>query len=89
MLRSIPPLLSEYQHLPAKVVVLGDSIVLKTAGQELTSGITKMMGRTLTSAGEVSSSNAVILATFDQAKASIPKLDQRRALRVMLTGSPE
>ena len=90
-----PTTAKQYQHLPERIVVLGNSIVIKTAGQELTLGIAKMTGRTLTSAGEVSGS-AVILATFDQAKASIPKLNQRRALtgdaywitRVRLHGPP-
>lgn len=68
-----PKTAKQYQQLPDKVVVLGDSIVLKTAGQELTSGIAKMTGRTLTLESEVSG-KAIILARFDQAKASIPGL---------------
>src|SRR5580692_3458496 len=39
--------ISSYQHLPAEVVVLNDSAILKSAQQELLLGIQKMTGRTL------------------------------------------
>ncbi|MGA8026341.1 MAG: alpha-glucuronidase family glycosyl hydrolase, partial [Bryobacteraceae bacterium] len=71
-----PAMAKQYQQLPAKVVVLGDSIVLRTAGQELTSGIGKMTGKNLTATSEISGS-AIILARFDQAKTSIPGLNRR------------
>ena len=74
-----PTTAKQYRQLPAKMVVLGDSIVLKTAGQELTSGIAKMIGRSLSPEGEVSGS-AIVLATFDRAKASIHGLNPRHVL---------
>lgn len=71
-----PTMAKQYQQLPAKVVALGDSTVLRTAGQELTSGIAKMMGRNLIAESQVSGS-AIILARFDRAKALIARLHPR------------
>src|SRR5579872_1417097 len=74
-----PAMANQYGQLPSKIVVLGDSIVLKSAGQELASGFAKMTWRTLTVGIELSGS-AIILATFDQAKASIRGLNPRHVL---------
>ena len=63
----------QYEQLPSKVVVLGESPVLQNATQELTSGIEKMTGRTLTASGDVSG-NSIILATVNQAETLIPAL---------------
>jgi alpha-glucuronidase len=71
-----PMATKQYQKLPPKIVVLGDSIVLRTAGQELASGIARMTGRNLTADSQVSGS-AIILAKFDRAKALIAGLHPR------------
>ena len=34
-----------YRNVPAKIVLRGDSLVLRTAGQELARGIEQMLGR--------------------------------------------
>jgi len=39
-----------YQNLPNKTLIVGDSIILRTAEQELVHSATQMLGRTLTSA---------------------------------------
>jgi len=74
-----PQTAKQYQRLPTRVVVLGDSIVLRTAGQELTSGISKMTGRTLAASDEVGG-NAIILAAFVRAKSAIQGLHPDREL---------
>src|SRR5215469_13170658 len=66
-----PKAAKQYEHLPSRIVVLGDSPVLQNGAQELRAGIEKLTGRTLTVNGEVSG-NSTILATVDQAKMLIP-----------------
>jgi alpha-glucuronidase len=68
-----PKTAKQYQHLPPNVVVLGESPVFQNAAQELTSGIEKLTGRTLSTSRDVSG-NAFILATMNQAKSLIPTL---------------
>jgi len=68
-----PKSAKQYEQLPSKIVVLGDSPVLQNAAQELTSGIEKMTGRTVSANSEVSGSS-FILATVSQAKSLIPAL---------------
>jgi alpha-glucuronidase len=63
----------QYEHLPPKVVVMGNSPILKNAGAELLSGIPKMTGRALTSAAEVNGS-AIVLATLKDAQTLSPSL---------------
>ena len=45
-----PKTAKQYEHLPSKIVVLGQSPVIQNAAQELAAGIEKMTGRTLTAA---------------------------------------
>lgn len=71
-----PATARQYQRLPPGIVVIGDSVVLKNAGNELISAVARMTGRTLTESSEVRGSQ-IILATFDAAKTSIPGLDPR------------
>ena len=68
-----PKTAKQYQHLPSKVVVLGESPVLHNAAQELTSGIEKMTARTSSASREVSGSSFIV-ATVNQAKRLIPEL---------------
>jgi alpha-glucuronidase len=68
-----PKTAKQYEHLPSKIAALGDSPLLQNAAQELTSGIEKMTGRTLSANGEVRGSSFV-LATVNQAKILIPAL---------------
>ena len=53
-----------YERLPGKTVLLGDSLVLKTAQQELIQDVAQMLGKTLR-AGVVSPpENAIVLGTL-------------------------
>ncbi|MGA2101107.1 MAG: alpha-glucuronidase family glycosyl hydrolase [Candidatus Sulfotelmatobacter sp.] len=62
-----------YKHLPVKVVALGDSLVLKTAQQELTRGFSQMLGRTLNSTS-VPGGKSIVLGTVDALHAWAPTL---------------
>ena len=42
-----PQAAKQYKGFPSRILLLGDSLVLKTAGQELTSGLQQMLVRTL------------------------------------------
>jgi alpha-glucuronidase len=68
-----PETAKQYEHLPSKVVVIGDSPILKNAENELLSGIPKMTGRTLASSSETVGS-AIVLATLKQAQTLVPGL---------------
>src|SRR5580692_2211283 len=63
-----------YQHLPRKVVVLGDSAVLKTAQQELVLGAAQILGETLRVSENSSPENAIILGTLTRIHALAPAL---------------
>jgi alpha-glucuronidase len=42
-----PQAVKQYQDSPSRILLLGDSLVLKTARQELTGGVQEMLGRSL------------------------------------------
>jgi alpha-glucuronidase len=63
-----------YDHLPSKIVVLGDSVVLKTAGRELSDGMSRMLARAPITAGTFSRESSILLATADQLHALAPRL---------------
>jgi alpha-glucuronidase len=63
-----------YAQLPAKVVVVGDSEVLKTARQELSRGVGQMLGRTLIAGSGVGDGKAIILGTLKDIQSLLPKL---------------
>jgi alpha-glucuronidase len=67
-----------YEQLPRKTMLLGDSLVLKTAQQELLRGAQQILGRTL-SPGSVAS-NAFVLGTFAQVNAFEPRLKTPQGL---------
>jgi alpha-glucuronidase len=68
-----------YEHLPDKIAVLGDSLVLKTAQEELSSGASQMLGRTFSPSLEVNG-NAIVLGTLDRVREITPKLAAPEAL---------
>jgi len=53
-----------YDTLPANVVALGDSIVIKTAQAELIRGVRGMLGRTLRAEATLPKESAIVLGTF-------------------------
>jgi alpha-glucuronidase len=67
---------NHYNDLPSKVVVIGDSMVLKTAKQELTSDVARLLGRNLTSSNAIDG-NAILLAPAYELKKSFPTLKLR------------
>jgi alpha-glucuronidase len=69
-----------YDHLPSQTLVLSDSLVLKTAQQELARGITSMLSRTLTAASAPGGSS-IVLATLTQLHALSPELSPPEDLK--------
>ena len=59
-----------------KVVMVGDSIVLKTAQEELIHGIREMVGVTLTSSDEPTP-GSIVLGTFEELRRSLPLVISR------------
>ena len=64
-----------YQGLPFKTTLLGDSVVLKTAQQELVQGIAQMLGEPLSAAPVSSPGAAIVLAKLADLRALAPKLN--------------
>jgi alpha-glucuronidase len=64
----------KYERLPATVVALRDSLIVKTAQQELIRGSSRMLGRTLRAAAGAPSEAAIILGTFHELHALAPRL---------------
>jgi alpha-glucuronidase len=60
----------KYQRLPVTIVALGDSIVLRTAQQELSLGVKGMLGRSLEIAPGLPAGKAIVLGTVNQLSAS-------------------
>ncbi|HKT89041.1 MAG TPA: alpha-glucuronidase family glycosyl hydrolase [Candidatus Sulfotelmatobacter sp.] len=69
-----------YDQLPSRTLVLSDSLILKTAQRELTRGITRMLGRTLTS-GTVLQNSSIVLATIAQLHTLSPELNPSHELK--------
>ena len=74
-----PATVNSYASLPTNVFVLGETPVLRTAEQELTTGIEKILGRTLTVRSWMLGSRKIrrasyILATVDELQRVEPKL---------------
>ena len=63
-----------YARLPGETVVLGDSVVLKTAQQELMLGVAKMTGRTLRTGTGVPRESAIVLSTLRELHTLAPGL---------------
>ena len=61
-----------YDSLPAVVVALNDSAVVKTAQTELMRGVRGMLGRTLRIENTLPGENAIIIGTFDAVKKILP-----------------
>lgn len=61
-----PAARKSYERLPSRVVVLGDSAVLKTAGEELIRGLTPMLGRTFSASRDFAGGSAIILGKIDE-----------------------
>src|SRR5438270_6483872 len=72
--RLSPQAADEYKLLPPNTVLLGDSVVLKTAQQELLRGVALMLGRRLQVESALSPQRAIILGTFAELHLLAPEL---------------
>src|SRR6266581_8118435 len=70
-----------YRRLPAGTVLVGDSILLRTAQQELIQGVAQMLGKTLREGPLSSPENAIVLGTLTQLHALAPALHAPQELR--------
>jgi len=68
------PASTAYEQLSGRVVLLGDSVVLKAAQQELMRGVSQMLGRPLTSSASATGGSGVILGTLAAIRSLSPKL---------------
>jgi alpha-glucuronidase len=75
-----PQAAKSYQRLP-EAVVLGDSLVLKTAQQELVRGVGRMLGKTLRAGVDSPSENAIVLGTLTELHKLAPALHPPQELR--------
>jgi alpha-glucuronidase len=65
---------ARYSSLPASVVVLGDSLVLHSAQQEMIRGVRGMLGRTLREAAGQVREESIVLGTIPALQAAAPGL---------------
>ncbi len=73
--RLSPQAAKAYRKLPASTGLLGDSVVLQTAQQELLRGVSQMLGRRLRVVSNPSSENALLLGTLKELSSSFPELN--------------
>jgi len=76
-----PQAAKNYERLPPQIVRLGDSLVLKTAQQELLQGVAQMLGRTLRLQTATSPENAIVLGKLAEVQGFIPELPSPPDLR--------
>jgi alpha-glucuronidase len=65
----------KYQHLPYKVIRLGDSPLLNNAESELRAGISRMVGRSLSTSNDNDHANAIVLGTLTHIQEQAPSLN--------------
>src|SRR5687768_12864770 len=65
-----------YAGLPAIVVKLEDSDLIKSAGEELVRGVQRMLGRTLRIESKLPKEGAILLGTFDAVKKAAPSIEK-------------
>lgn len=66
---------ARYASLPASVVVLGDSAVLRSARDEMIRGVRGMLGRTLRVEKALPDEAAILLGTSSSVRAAMPSLN--------------
>ena len=71
----------KYSHLPATVVVLGDSPVLESAKVELIRGIRGMLGRTLRDGKTLPRENAIVLGPLSELQSAALEISGSDGLR--------
>jgi alpha-glucuronidase len=70
----------KYSSLPARVVVLGKSLVLRSAQQEMIRGVRGMLGRTLREAGDRVGEESIVLGTVATLQAEAPEIKSTSGL---------
>ncbi len=70
-----------YTSLPASAIVLGDTVVLTTAQEELVRGVKGMLGRTLRMGSHVPTERAIVMGTASQLRELAPDLRVSEGLR--------
>ncbi len=75
-----PAIRQQYDAMPASVVTLGDSPVLRAAESELVRGVRGMLARTLRVERRLPSDSAVVLGPFDAVAKAIPGVSLPKAL---------
>jgi alpha-glucuronidase len=63
-----------YSNLPATVVALGDSAVLRSAQSETTRGVRGMLGKTLRAENSMPDESAIVLAPYESLRRLLPAL---------------
>jgi alpha-glucuronidase len=76
-----PQAAKNFERLPTQTVLLGDSLVLKTAQQELVRGVAQMLGKTLRVGNASFSGNAIVLGKLAELQMLIPELHPPPNLR--------
>ena len=69
-----------YSAVPETSVLLGKSVVLETAQQELSRGIQKLLGRPLKPSGSIQA-NAVVLGTMNDLRSIVPAMKSPQPLK--------
>src|ERR1700757_1376555 len=75
-----PPLALQYEHLPPIVFALHDSVIMKSAQQELVRGVQGLLGQTLRAADGLPSGPGIVLATIPDLDALNAKMEPPREL---------
>ncbi|MEN3332258.1 MAG: alpha-glucuronidase [Blastocatellia bacterium] len=70
-----------YDRLPAAIVTLGESNVIKAAQEELRRGVRRMLGRTLRVESRLPEEDSMLLGTLDALRKSFPALNPNAALK--------
>jgi alpha-glucuronidase len=70
----------QYRSMPAETVLLGDSLVLTTAQNELVRGVKSMLGRTLRVGSDAPTEEAILIGTVTQLADIAPALKPPRSL---------
>jgi alpha-glucuronidase len=76
-----PQAAKSFEPLPPETLLLGDSLLLKTAQQELVQGVAQMLGRTLRVQTTSPLQNAIVLGNLAELQVLIPELHPPPDLR--------
>ena len=75
------PATKQYEALPPDIYMAGDSVVLRTARQELVHGISGMLGHELRLRKKLPAANFIVLGTLRDLQTTVPSLKPPTELR--------